>query len=227
MLTEEKTESPDLPPELFAAAGRYYIMDRRPKPPEEPPEAAPPPEEQAEPPALAARRSHLRRSEDSAAGYMLLGLLGAAAGAAIVLLYPLEGAVLPSSTEFLPLLTDRLLRCGAFLTAAYLLGYFAAGAVLVWILPLLCGLGAGVSAAQAVISGEPLSAVLQLISTAAVSFAAARSAGFSRLLLSIATGRGGSVITDGSTGSSYTMKFALYLMISAAAAIAEAGISAI
>ncbi len=220
MLTEEKTEL-NLPPEIFAAGGRYYIMDRRTKPQDEPPTEDAPEEAAPEAPPISSPRS---RSEQGSAAYVLLGLLGMAAGVAITLLYPLEGAVLPSEGGFLPHLTDRLLQCGGFLVAIYLLGYFAAGGVAVWLLPLIYGLGAGVSAVFSVLAGAPLLCALHAVYTVVMCFAASRSSEFSSLLLSIASGKGGSVITDGSTGSSYNAKFALYLMIISAAAIAEAGI---
>ncbi len=225
MPTEEKTTEVSPQPELFASGGHYYIMDRRTKPQDEPSE---PPAEQQLPDAPISS-PHKRRSAEipSAVAYMLLGALSAAAGAAIAVLYPLEGIPLTIGGSFPEVLADRLLQCGIFLVAEYLLGYFAAGGKLVWLIPMIYGLGAGLSAAEAIISGHPLMLLPLTICMVVICRAAARSAELSSLLLSVVSGKSGSVVTDGTAGSSYTIGFGIYLLTISAAALAEAWMAAI
>ncbi len=222
MPTEEKTLDVTQQPELIAAAGRYYIMDRRTKKQDEPQDGQKAPIEADAP--ISSLHKKRRREIPSSVGYLLAGIVGAVTGALIAVLYPLEGVQLISANGFPDALTDRLLRCGAFLLAEYLLGYFAAGGLLTWVLPLVYGLGAGLSAAEAVMSGALLLLLPYSVCTLVICLAAARSAEFSSLLLSVVSGKSGSVITDGTAGSSYTMRFGAYLMALSAAALAEAWI---
>lgn len=229
MLTEEKTAESTPQPELYAAAGRYYIMDRRTKPQDEPQEQESTESSEHEAPVSKTRTGRAKRNTDTGAlGYILLGLLGAAAGAATALLYPSENTELFYQQEitFIYALTDRLIHCGIFLVIEYLLGYFAAGTVLVWSVPLMYGLGAGLSAVNAVMAGSPVLLLPFTVYTIVISFAASRSAGFSSLLLSIVSGKSSSILTDGRTSSDYTLKFGIYLMLICAAALLEAGIIA-
>ncbi len=217
MLTEEIKET-SAPPELYAAAGRYYIMDRRtPKQDEQ--------QEQAPKTIPSPLPRHKAESGTGCVGYLLLGFAAAAAGAVIAVQYPMEGMELSRSSTFFSALAARLLHCACYLAAAYSLGYFAAGGIVAWLLPVVYGLGAGVSAATAVMSGCWEAAAAHLVYTAVMCCAAARSAEFSSLLLSIVSGRSGSVVTDGAAGRAYTAKFGMYLMIIAAAAILEAAVS--
>ncbi len=228
MLTEEKTAESAPQPELYAAAGRYYIMDRRAKPQDKPQEQDSTESSEPEAPVSKTRTGRTKRNTDTGAlGYILLGLLGAAAGAATALLYPTENTELFYQQEtFIYALTDRLIHCGIFLVIEYLLGYFAAGTVLVWSVPLMYGLGAGLSAVNAVMAGSPVLLLPFTVYTIVISFAASRSAGFSSLLLSIVSGKSSSILTDGRTSSDYTLKFGIYLMLICAAALLEAGIIA-
>lgn len=156
----------------------------------------------------------------------MAGFIAAAAGAVIAVLYPIEGAaILSPQDNFFSAMTDRLLRCGGFLIAEYILGYFAAGGMLVWMIPPIYGLGAGLSAAAAVMNGSPLSALTAAVNIIAVSLAAKHSAELSSLLLSIVSGSGGSILTKDSADSSYTLHFFLCLLAIIAASIADAAIA--
>ena len=219
MNTEDIKTAPAPQPEIFISDGSYYIMDRR----EKKHDTHDASEELSEDNAPPISSRHKRNDYDTgAAGYLLLAILGAAAGVAVALLYPVKGGViLPESKAFLEALTDRLLQCGGFLLAEYLLGYFAAGALLVWMIPPIYGLGAGLTAAAYAMSGSYLNALTLAVYTIVISAAAHRSAEFSSMLLSVATGRSG-VLTDGTVGSSYTVRFFFYLLAVLAAAIPEA-----
>ncbi len=218
MTTEDIKNAPAPQPEIFVSEGSYYIMDRRTNKQDTP--AVNEEDSENTTPPISSRRKH-REYETGTAGYLILALLGAAAGIAVALLYPIEGAViLPEGESFLAAFTDRLLQCGGFLLAEYLLGYFAAGALLVWMIPPVYGLGAGLMAAISVTSGHYLCILPLLIYTIIISTAARRSAEFSSLLLSVATGRS-SILTDGSIGSSYTMRFCFSALAMIAAAIVE------
>lgn len=231
MLTEEKTAETAPQPELIAAAGRYYIMDRRSKPQDEPSEVHESTEESAPEAPISRTRTRYerRRSETGALGYLLLGALGIVAGVLTAVLYPLEGAEVFSAegATFLGALADRLIQCGIFLVIEYILGYFAAGAMLVWALPAAYGLGAGLSAANAVMSGSPAMALPFAVYTCVICFAAARSAGFSAMLLSVVSGKGGSIVTDGRIGTEYNLKYGIYIMAISAAAVIEAAMAVI
>ena len=221
MQTEEKTAPIATQPEIYASAGRYYIMNRRSENTDEPPTASAE-EPPAENPDLC-RRIRNKHREYNYVGYLVCGLLGIAAGAAVALVYPMDGmSISTENSTLLSLFSGRFIQCALFLLAEYILGYFAAGSVIVWILPLLYGLGAGLCAANSAITGQPLVAALHILYTAVICFAAARSAGFSSLLLSIVSGRSGSVITDGTSGVSFDLKFVFYLALTTTAALAEA-----
>ena len=157
MNTEDIKTAPAPQPEIFISDGSYYIMDRREKKQDTHKTSKELSEDNA--PPISSR--HKRKDHDTGtAGYLLLAILGAAAGVAVALLYPVKGGViLPESKTFLEALTDRLLQCGGFLLAEYLLGYFAAGALLVWMLPPVYGLGAGLTAAAYAMSGSYLNAL--------------------------------------------------------------------
>lgn len=218
MLTEEKITDIPPQPEIFASAGSYYIMDRRTEKQDTPAASNDKPADDGPPISHRRHRAH----DAGAIGYIILALIGIAAGAAVQVLYPLEGAMIASQGgSFLAVLTDRLFQCGGFLLAEYLLGYFAAGGLLVWMLPPIYGLGAGLISAASVMAGSYLNVIPICIYAVVVALAASRSAEFSSLLLSVATGKGG-VLTDGSVGSSYTIRFFFYILAILAAAIPEA-----
>ena len=125
------------------------------------------------------------------------------------------------------MLLRRMAHCGAFLIAEYITGYFAAGGLLVWLAPFVYGLGAGLSAASALmLGGEPLPVIFCAAYAAVIVHGANASGEFSSLLLRLVSGRGGSVVTDGAAAYHFTLRFCLYLALLFALAMTEAGIRA-
>ncbi len=130
-----------------------------------------------------------------------------------------------SDGSFLELFLRRLLYGGAFLFAEYVLGYFAAGEWLVWAVPLLCGMGAGLSFAGAVGSAELFMLLPSAGAVVALCVFGANTSGeLSALLLRLAGGNGGGVIMTGSAAKDYTFKFLGYLGWLVAAALYEAAV---
>ncbi len=160
---------------------------------------------------------------------VIAAVLGIAVGVLIGTMFPLEAAPLEESVTdttggFWGVLVRRLIHTGGFLFAAYLLGYFAAGGVLVWAVPLCCGLGTGLSAAGLCLAGGNLWLFLPYgVSCVVISFAACVSGEFSSLILRLVSSRG-EVIASGGAAHRYTMRFAVYLLVILAAAITEAAI---
>lgn len=133
------------------------------------------------------------------------------------------GVLLNTHGSFLSLFLARTIYGGVFLLAEYILGFFALGGALVWIVPLLCGMGTGVALAGA---GENMLALLPaaVITLAAAVFGAELSESLSGQLLRVLSGsRTGLVITNG-TAADYTLRFLGLLGVNIAAGIIEAGI---
>lgn len=136
-----------------------------------------------------------------------------------------EGVLFTSEGSFLALFLSRLLYGAAFLLAEYLLGFFALGEWLVWLAPLCCGLGTGLSAA----AGFGRKGALLLIPSAAITLVAvifgARCSGeFSAQLLRVVSGsRTGIVLTSEATRG-YTLRFFGCLAAVGAAALIEAAV---
>ena len=137
----------------------------------------------------------------------------------------LEGVLFTSEGSFLALFLSRLLYGAAFLLAEYLLGFFALGEWLVWLAPLCCGLGTGLSAA----AGFGRKGALLLIPSAAITllaviFGARCSGEFSAQLLRVVSGsRTGIVLTSEATRG-YTLRFFGCLAAVGAAALIEAAV---
>ncbi len=154
---------------------------------------------------------------------------GVVGGAVIAAAYPIEGAELAETVAdttggFWGILLNRVFQSGAFLIAAYLLGFFAAGGFLSWIIPLVCGLGTGLSAAGLFMSDGRLWLLLPLAVCCVVVVAASYASGeFSSLIMRLVSSKG-EVISSGSSAERYTLRFGVYLMIVLAMAIAEAAI---
>lgn len=145
------------------------------------------------------------------------GLLAAKHGAA-----PL-GVLLSAQGSFLALFWARVMYGGAFLLAEYILGFFALGGAFVWTVPLLCGMGAGLSLAGAAENTLFLLPAAVLTVAAAV-LGADLSSGLSGQLLRVLSGsRTGLVITNG-TAAGYTLRFLGLLAVNIAAGLVEAGI---
>lgn len=127
--------------------------------------------------------------------------------------------------SFLALFLDRLLYCGAFLLAEYLLGFFALGEWVAWLVPLLCGLGAGYSAVGLLgIKGGGLLLVPAALSLVCVVFGAAKAERFSAQLLRVVSGsRTGIVLTNGSLRD-YTTGYFGCAVLAVISALIEAAI---
>lgn len=150
-----------------------------------------------------------------------LGVLGGAIAAKHC--NNIAGVLTNTQGSFLSLFVARVLYGGAFLLAEYILGFFALGGALVWIVPLLCGMGSGVSLAGA---GENTLAFLPAaaLTLAAAVFGAELSDCLSGQLLRVLSGsRTGLIITNG-TSADYTLRFLGLLCVNIAAGLIEAGI---
>ena len=164
---------------------------------------------------------------------ILSAVVGMAAGAVTAWSVPLsesgfsQSLVVLQDGGFLGVLIRRMLQCAAFLLAEYILGYFAAGGALVWVMPFVYALGTGLSAAGAVLFGTGgISAVFCIAYTAVLVCGAAASGDFSALLLSLVSGREGSVVSDGAAAYHFTMRFVLYFAVLLLLAIIESWIRA-
>lgn len=232
VLTAERTENI---PDEAVSSGRIYIMDRR-APVQETAPAAELTESEPTPPVCVEAPQQTHRRTYSTRNPRLIAcaaacIIGVALGAVVALTAPISAAELSQSAVmsekggFAGMLLRRAGQCGAFLIAEYIIGYFAWGGILVWLAPLAYGLGAGLSAAAAFTLGAELLPVLFCAAYAIIlSCAANTSGGFSALLLSLVSGRNGSVITDGAAAYHYTLRFILYAALIFALAIAEAWI---
>ncbi len=242
------------PPLIEQGSGRIYIMDRRETaaadkhtseapPPEPPPSSPPEPKELPSEPKteqhIHAQRTHSaahrRRCRNARLiAYFAAAVIGIAAGAAVGFVQPLSSEsfshslVMSEQGGFVGMLLRRMLQCGAFLTVEYIVGYFAAGGWLVWIAPMVFGLGTGLSAAGAVLLGGGAAAVVFcVLYTAVIVMGADCSGGFSALLLRLVSCGGGGVVTDGTAAHTYTMQFCFYMGAVFFLAIAESCLRAV
>lgn len=159
-------------------------------------------------------------------------VLGIVVGVAIALFFPLEGvdisnSVAASGGDFITALLSRVVQCGAFLTAEYLLGYFAGGGVVVWAVPMIFSMGAGLSVAGGVAAGGSALMILPAVIFIAVLVAGASASWeFSSVLLRLLSGNTVSVVTRGNASHFYDMRFGIYLAAIFAVSIAEAAVKA-
>lgn len=174
-----------------------------------------------------ARKSYRPAKDHRLAVQLILCAVGIAAGAVIALMFPLEGTDLSAASQggdFLSLVLHRMAQCGVFLLVEYVLGYFAAGGWLVWLVPLVYGLGAGLSCAGIAAGGQDLWLILPpLAFCGVICCGAAASGSFSALLMRLVSGRGEMYAAGGSSSYQYTLKFGGYLLALLAAALIEAG----
>lgn len=137
----------------------------------------------------------------------------------------LEGVLFTSEGSFLALFLSRLLYGAAFLLVEYLLGFFALGEWLVWLAPLCCGLGTGISAA----AGFGRKGALLLIPSAAITLFAvvlgARCSGdFSAQLFRVVSGSRTGIVLTSEAARGYTLRFFGCLAAVGAAALIEAAV---
>ena len=164
-----------------------------------------------------------RRAEGSRAPERIVmtitALCGAAAGVILVLGGKADDSAVAALQEHLSggfgeIFFSRLIVGAAVLFAEFLLGFFAFGDHISWLLPLFVGIGSGLySAANPVFIPSEIALLLAVI------FSGARSALFSRKLLGLASGD--RAYMRGMTAREYAVKFALMLPIVVAAAVYE------
>lgn len=228
-------------------SGRLYIMDytgdgcaEQPQDEQNQPQEKPaiaqeadeplPADEFPEKPVVYERAAHLRRTSDPRPFVCAAAAAaGVIAGVITALCFPAEGADILSGVAgsaqggFAAELFRRMGQAGIFLLGEYLLGYFAAGGAVVWLLPLVYGLGAGLGAAGTISAGGSLWVIAaELIYTALNVMGAITSGELSKLLLRLISGDSCSVVARGRASRGYNLQFAVYLMIMLAAAITEA-----
>lgn len=156
----------------------------------------------------------------------IIALCGAAAGV-IAALSGSHGAEITSalgeriSGGFGEIFLRRALSGCAILLVEFLLGFFAFGDLLSWILPVFAGMGAGffVAALQ-----NPVFLPSEITVLATVIFAGADSALFSRKLFGLSTGN--RAYLRGMSAADYSARFALMALAMVAAGIYE-GIAAV
>ncbi len=168
-----------------------------------------------------------RRAEGSRASERIVmtitALCGAAAGVILVLGGKADSGAAAALSEHLSksfgeIFFGRLIIGAAVLFVEFLLGFFAFGDHISWLLPLFTGIGSGVySIANPVFIPSEIALLLAVI------FSGARSALFSRKLLGLASGD--RTYMRGMTAREYAIKFALTVPLIAAAAVYE-GIAA-
>lgn len=198
----------------------------RPKFPE-PSETGIDPAGTAEEPPRAVHREYRRRCRIPV-GSALTAAAGTAVGAfAAATAGGLEysGSILCSTGSFWEILGMRLLWGAAFLLAEYILGFFALGDMLVWAVPLVCGLGTG-AALTGAFSLRGISAALLIPSCAAsvgaVICGAGVSAAMSAQLLRLVSTDKSSIVAARPAAGEYTLRFLVCLAILLGSFIAEA-----
>lgn len=207
---------------ITGAAGRSHSGERLPEAPAR--ADAPAEDERAQSPEKRRAAHRVRTGRGTLLVMALAAVLGAAGGAvAANRLGGCAGVLLTTEGSFLTLFLIRAVYGGAFLLAEYILGFFALGGALVWAVPLLCGMGTGLSLMAA---GAHRAALLPgaVMTLAAAVFGAQLSDSLSGQLLRVLTGsRTGLVITNGTAGD-YTLRFLGLLGVNIAAGLIEAGI---
>lgn len=236
LLTPQQTE------ELLS--GRLYIMDyteheQRPasEPQDEPAEEAHEPlvEPDAEPSEPVYERAvHTSHRHDSRPFAIVAAVIGVLAGVIIALFFPISGgdflSGVAASAEggFAAVLFRRLGQVGVFLLIEFLLGYFAAGGAVVWIVPFFYGLSAGLTSAGVIAAGGSAWVIVpELVYMVAITIAANTSGELSALLLRLVSGESGSVVMRGRASRSYDLQFAVYLLAILTAAMIEAAVKTI
>lgn len=185
---------------------------------------------QADETATQAARGRRRAAHRERAGrgtlllMTLTAVLGAAGGViAAGKCGAVAGGILVTQGSFLELFLTRVIYGGAFLLVEYILGFFALGGAVVWAVPLMCGMGTGLTLAAA---GAERGALIPgaVMTLAAAVFGAELSDSLSGQLLRVLMGsRTGLVITNGTAGD-YTLRFLGLLGVNIAAGLIEAGI---
>lgn len=169
--------------------------------------------------------THVRTPELHRSGTRILMGLTAVCGAVAGAVIAFSGNADPSAIdalseslvgEFGALFMRSAIIGAVFLAAELILGFFALGDWLVWILPLCYAMG---TTLRVTASGTGVLLPSAAAGVCAVTFAAATSAAFSQTLLRLS--RGGTVYLDSSPQRNYALAFFGYAVIIAAAAVYE------
>lgn len=140
-----------------------------------------------------------------------------------------SGSILCAAGSFWEILGMRLLWGAAFLLAEYILGFFALGDMLVWAVPLVCGLGTG-AALTGAFSLNGIYAALLIPSCAAsvsaVVCGAGVSSAMSSQLLRLVSADKSSIVSARPAAGEYTLRFLVCLAILLGSFIAEAALRA-
>lgn len=182
-------------------------------------------ESEADKPAEPLVYTHVRTPELRRSGTRILMGITAACGAVSGAVIAYTGNADPEAVEavsgslvgtFQELFARSALIGAVFLAAELLLGFFALGDWLVWVLPLCYAMG---TALRVAVAETGILLPSSAAGVCAVAFAAATSAGFSQTLLRLS--KGGTVYLDSSPRKSYILSFLGYAVIIAAAAAYE------
>jgi len=169
--------------------------------------------------------THVRAPELRRNGtHIVMGLTavcGAVSGAVIAFSGSADSSALEALSksltgEFGEIFIRSAVIGAAFLAAELIMGFFALGDWLVWILPLCYSMGTALRIAA---SGTGVLLPSAAAGICAVTFAAATSAAFSQTLLRLSGG--GTVYLDTSPRKNYALAFLGYSVIIAAAAVYE------
>ena len=181
-------------------------------------------------PPRAVRRSYRRRNGIPPM-YTLTAVAGLIAGVLAAASLPagadLSGNILFCSGSFLEILLKKLAWSGVFLLAEYICGFFALGRLLVWLVPLVCGLGTGAALGAAfLLNGADALWMVPgcAVCTAVIVFSAKTSAEMSAQLLRLVSTNKNSIVSTSPAAGEYTLRFLVSLAILSACAIAGAAL---
>ncbi len=153
---------------------------------------------------------------------MFFAVLGTVLGA---LLY--QGAVHRPASTFLEMFLSSFIPGFVLLLTEYICGYFALAGMLLWIVPMIGGLSAGINLTMALqylkVSTDFLFALPSVLGTiTAVTFGADEAQSFSKQILRIVSGNKNSIVMTDSAAGNYTLRFGILLTILFAGSIADA-----
>ncbi len=171
-------------------------------------------------------RRHIRSPFIKRKGGLIMMMLFAVIGTVLgALLY--RGAVYRADSSFLEMFLGGALPGIALLLAEYICGYFALGGLILWVIPLMGGLSAGINLSIALqyvkVSTDFLFALPIVLGTVtAVTFGADEARNFSKQILRIISGRKNSIVMTDYAAGNYTLRFGVFLTILLVGAIADA-----
>lgn len=166
--------------------------------------------------------THVRVPEIRRGGTRILmgitALCGAVAGAVMALTGAAEPEVLAPALagDIGGIFLNRMAAYAAFLGAELILGFFAFGDWIVWLVPLCCAMGASLRVAA---SGSGILLPSAAVGITAVTLAAAASATLSKTLMRLS--KGGTVYLENSPRRSYALAFLGYAAMAAISSVYE------